>query len=508
MRAAMGRGPKQPRGLHELGTLGIVSALLAIALVASGADGVSATGAATAAPFTFTFDGNPSSPQPWKPSTWDVVVNSRDTRTFVQLESMQAQHGSDCGPYPATHVNNTYEGAVFLCHNHVMTAINAGGYGEIVLTPDHMVDFSGGETTIRFDLSTLRTSFRDWPSIWITPFEDNLVLPIDGGERVDLQGPPQRGIQLRMDKAAGGSIWRATLVNNFKATALPFKATKSLETLVGSPSAVNRTTFELTVSRTHIKFGAPKLGFNWVDTTIAELPWSRGVVQLAHHSYNPIKHCTPTATLTCQPDTWHWSNFYVSNAVPFTLLRGDQQVLHGTYKPLSVTATPSLVSFPGPAPQSAYLRFAAVGAIDISLDGGKQWQPAHRQNQLYSYIDHFSSYFTPIPAGTRSVSIRGHNWGWGTNPGYPWWVRDVAIWSASVPSAGASPAPPPAAAPKVAAPTASTPHQATGLTVSTVLAAVRTPTGLAGGSAGLLILGGIVVWLWLRRRRPSRPDRP
>lgn len=490
-------------GYARLG--GLLTLLVVAALVVTGADSVSVTQAAAPAPsaFSFSFTGDPAAPQPWTPTNWDVIVHSRDVRTFVQLEGMNAQHGADCAPYPAAHYNNTYSGAVFLCHNHVMTAINAGGYGEIVLSPDHMVDFANGTATIRFNLSTLRTSFRDWASIWITPFADNLVLPIDPGERVDLQGPPKQGIQIRMDQGAGGTIFRAAVINNFKATSLPFNPAKSLDKLVGSPSAVKRTTFELTISKTHLAFGSPTLGYNWVDTNISPLPWSMGVVQLAHHSYNPIKHCTPTPTLLCQPDTWHWSDFYISSAVPFTLLRADLQTIHPASTQLGVAATPTVATFPSPAPASAFLRFAAIGTIDVSLDGGKTWQTAQRQQQLYSKVDHFSSFFTPVPAGTTKISFRGHNWGFSANPGNPWWIRDIAIWSAATPAGSSATSSSPATPASLPA-TKAAPAKA-GFAAALV-AALTSPLGI-GSEIGLLILGGLAFGAWSitrRRRRPAR----
>jgi hypothetical protein len=476
--SAMSRGrarpAQRPARLRSLITLG---GLLGLVSISTGGGYVSAASTAeSAAPYSFNFAGNPTAPQPWNPSTWDVVVNSRDPNTFAQLEGMQAQHGADCGAPPATHFNDSYEGAVFLCHDHVMTAINAHGYGEIVLTPDHMVDFSGGEATISFNLSTLRTSYRDWVDIWITPFDQNLVLPLD--ERVDLQGPPLRAIHVRMDQTTG-TIFRAELFDNFHLTKLPYIATKTLEMLV-APSAVTRTKFALTISPTHLKFGAPDLGYYWVDTAISELAWTRGVVQLSHHSYNPTKGCVPSPKLACLPDTWHWSAFSISNAVPFTLLRGDPQVVHGT---------PAVVKFPGSAPASSFLRFAAIGSIDISLDGGKSWQPAKVQNQSRNVAEHFSNYWMPIPAGTNTLSIRGHSW-----QGGPWWIRDISIWSASRRTA--------------LAPSAAIGHPATATTpappaaAQTFLAAWRGPVPIAGSFIVLAILAGAAFVLLRRRRSP------
>jgi hypothetical protein len=58
-----------------------------------------------------------------------------------------------------------------------MTAIAADGYGVIYLTPNQLVDFSVGEATVAFDVSTLRLSHRDWIDLWITPYADILQPP-------------------------------------------------------------------------------------------------------------------------------------------------------------------------------------------------------------------------------------------------------------------------------------------------------------------------------------------
>src|SRR5687768_14998848 len=39
-----------------------------------------------------TFDGAPASPQQYDPPTWDVLVHSRNSDTWKQLEPMQAHH--------------------------------------------------------------------------------------------------------------------------------------------------------------------------------------------------------------------------------------------------------------------------------------------------------------------------------------------------------------------------------------------------------------------------------
>ena len=71
----------------------------------------------------------------------------------------------------------------------IMTAINEEGYGEVVLTPAQILDFSEAEGTVTWELSTYRSSLRDWPDVWITPWEQNITLPFDSGEHPFLGGP-------------------------------------------------------------------------------------------------------------------------------------------------------------------------------------------------------------------------------------------------------------------------------------------------------------------------------
>jgi hypothetical protein len=393
-------------------------------------------------PFTFNWAGSPSSPQPWSPTDWDVIVHSRDTGTWSQIDPMNADHGPDCSAPPATHVVTTYEDAVFICRNHMMTAINGGGYGVIYFAPNQLVDFSSGTASVRYRVSTLRASPRDWHDIWITPFDDNLVLPLY--RFPDLQGPPRNAvhIQLVSDDTFNGNVFR-----NFANTDLPKISGTSYDTVLG-PSPTQRTQFELDISRTHIRFGMPEYKLWWIDTDVPDLGFSQGVVQLGHHSYNPTK--APNG----RPGTWHWSEFSISSAVPFTMLRGDLQSINSN--------TRDEVCFPAPAPSGSNLRFAGVGTILVSFDGGRSFVAAQPAAQIGPHgegapqAELFASYWTPIPAGTNSVLFRGIDW-WGG----PWWVRDPAIWSQSM----AAPAGPVSSCP-----------QARRAVISQAAAAVPSPT--------------------------------
>ncbi|ABY34862.1 MAG TPA: hypothetical protein DEF43_11500 [Chloroflexus aurantiacus] len=357
--------------------------------------------------FTETFTGEPAQPQSWDPNHWDVAVHSRDVNTWYQLEEMSAEHGHDCAPAPATHTINRYEDAVYQCRNHIMTAIKASGYGLIYLTPNHLVDFSGGTATIRFDVSTLRTSLRDWIDLWISPYNDHLQLPFD--MEVDLSGPPRNGVQVRMDLS--GNFFDVIVYRNFQPTviqgvAIPYE--RFLE-----PSATRRDTFELQISRTRIRFGMPAYNFYWVDTSIADLGWDQGVVQFGHHSYNPLKDCTSS----CRPGTWHWDNVTISPSRPFTMIAANRRYAD--------RANPS-VTLAAPAPANAYLRFSGIGPnLQVRFNGGA-WQPARLQAQDSRYFkdEHFRNFWMPIPAGVTQIEFRGDRW-WGAD----WHVRGISVWA-------------------------------------------------------------------------------
>ncbi len=390
--------------------------------------------AAQAAPGTFleTFDGSPTTPQPWKPKNWDLRVHSRDANTWSALEPMAAHHGADCGASPAVHqLNGSYDDAVFQCRDHVMTALSASGYGVIYLTPDHMVDFSSGEAVVKWDMSTFRSTGRDWIDLWVSPYEDQLQAPLQSW-LPDLNGAPRNALHLRMDGGQSESSFRATVYRNAQEEEVPAEWWRHYEYSL-APSPTRRDTFELRVSRTHIKFGMPQYNLWWVDADIQDLGWDKGVVQLGHHSYNPSKGCAEG--IPCEPNTWHWDNVSISPAVPFSMIKANQNVVD--------QSTPPGVSFPAGAPPSSRLRFAGTGAnLEVSFDDGRTWQPAQMQPQTKNDQSTFSSYFMPVPTGTTRVQFRGQGGWWGDR----WGARDISIWTlnggASVP-----PVPSPTATP-------------------------------------------------------------
>ena len=418
-------------GIAGAGTVGLLGALL-----------MSTIPGTTSTAFSFNWTGTPSSPQSVVPTGWDVQIHRRDP--VDSMEAMDAGHGADCGAPPATHTITTLAQGVFICKNHLMTAIGDSGYGEIALTPDHLVDWSSGTASVKFSVSTLQLNNSDFLEAWLTPFSDNMTLPFSGLDP-DLQGPPRNALRFSMNHdgpVSGTYEGDVARVDNFGITKLPKAITASLAAMV-PPSAVVRTQYEIDISSNHIRFGLPALNLWWTDTNISPLPYSQAVLQLTHHSYNPNKHNPGLGV-----DTWHWSDVSISSSVPFTLINGAERSIH---------AGANAVHFAGAAPASAFLRFSGIGTINVSFDGGRTWQAAMRQNQVGTKPEHFSAYWTPIPAGVSSVVFSGVNW-----YGGPWWVRDPAIWSLTAPAgSGGAPAPNPSAAPPP--PPAPTPMSINGL---------------------------------------------
>ncbi len=374
----------------------------------------------------------PGAPTAWNQRDFGVDTHIDAPSHWVTPLSMAAQHGPDCSPPPATHPLTSWTEAVFQCHDHVMTALNAqDGYGMIYLTPPVQADWSSSTAKVTFDVSTLKTSDRDWIDLWVTPFSDVMTMPLED-EFPDGQGVPQRTIHLRLDNGTSpvtgkpGSFFRLFVGQNYTLTAYAPVDPRMVEDIV-PPSATVRSTFELDITRTHLRFGMPAQNVWFYDQAIPDLGWTQGVVQLGHHSYNPSKDGG-----TNTPDTWHWDNIGVSPAVPFTMLKGDVRAIGSTGAGL---AGPGTVTFPQPAPQGSYLRFDGIGdSISVSFDDGRSWQAADMHRGRIKGPENVSSYWMAVPAGTTQVQVKGSGW-YGSGPTGPWLAQDFALWSPSSPAA-------------------------------------------------------------------------
>jgi hypothetical protein len=367
--------------------------------------------------FLASFDQVPASPTPFTPTDWDVTILAADQEN---IRPMVAGHGPDCAPSPGNHVITRVEETVYMCRGHIMTATN-GGYSAVYLTPNAMLDFSTGESVLKFEMSTLRTSARDWVDIVIMPYESELQVNF-----LDVHLPKEA---VHLELAGGGNVFIPAIYRNYVKETVSHDWYHNWDMILAQhglqASDVRRDQFEVRLSRTHLKVGMPAYNLWWVDSDIAPLNWSQGVVQFNHRSYNPEKACD--FNLTCRPNTWHWDNISMAPAAPFTILRADRRYV-------GASTSTTTVNFPAPAPADASLRFAGVGEpITLSYDGGRTWQPAVVQGRSSGKVEVGNGYRTPIPAGTHSVQFRGTSQGT-----IGWAVQDISIWAPGPQPAGTS----------------------------------------------------------------------
>lgn len=373
-------------------------------------------------PFLATFDAATDAPLGvCGASEWDIVIHSRQASTWYSLDPMMAQHGADCAGPPATHeLHGEHTGAVFLCRDHLMTSLNASEYGVIYLVPNQLVDLSAGPVVIQFDLSTERMSKRDWVDLWLTPWDQNLALPLEASDP-DLQGPPRNSIQVTTAGGENSPVLRTTR----EGRASEYQAAFAVAPLgAGIAGEVNqsaaRQKFQLTVSANRARFerlaSPTAAALEFWDEPI-DFPFDVAVLQLGHHSYTPTKDGAGT------PATWHWDNVSISRAIPFQLIRANERFADREH---------AMVTFEAPAPSDASLRFSAIGKPEISFDSGRTWTVAQRQDGLGQlegkhHPEHFSSYWTPAPAGTQEVRVRFKPDDWYTGPyfaqGFSLWAR-------------------------------------------------------------------------------------
>lgn len=406
--------------------------LAAGVILLGGAVAANATGSSIA------FPGSPASPAAYSDPHLDVAVHSRNQDTWYSLEGMTAQHGADCSAPPATHVEiGSYSDAVFQCANHLMTSINAGGYGEIMLTPDTLADFSAGTATITWDVSTFRSSGRDWWDVWLTPFTESKVYPLQSW-LPDLSGPPADAVHLMLG-TPGTTTLCPEMYRGGQSVALSSGYGNGCVWWTGyesilTSSATVRTTFKAEISKTHLKVYIPAQASTnqremvFFDGAIpGGLPFTQAVVQFGHHSYTPTKTdgCASGDT-PCQPGTWHWDNLSISPGVPFTMIKPDRRY---------ADASNPTITFASPAPAGAYLRFHAVAnAVKASFNGG----PLVALTPLYSDKSNIDpEYFVPVPAGTQRVTLS-------VTPSWlgSWIADGFGIWSLTAQSDTPTPAAP------------------------------------------------------------------
>jgi hypothetical protein len=406
---------------------------------------VSAQAGSFAEPFT----GAPATPQPYtNPHSWDIFsqgFNNSEVGASVQV----GQHGPNCEapgfPYTTsnTHPLRSDADTVFMCNDHVMTVLGLTGYGAIYMTPPAVADFSAGSAVISWDQSTLRTAARDWTDIVLTPPQERSNMAYNNNDQhipihnihVSLAGT---NVYLATQRTGGGTQYGQgsdVQINGDGSTTWDqVFAAHGLD-----ESSVRRDTFQITLSRTNISVCMPgysyqsQAQFCWIRNAPLPQPldpaiWhNQAAVMINHRTYNPEKSCgvetmdqfnidhSDFGDLHCPPDTWHWDNVNINPAVGF-------QIIQTTVPNLTInTPSATRVDFTAAAPAGAMLEFVQFGHtpdLRVSYDSGATWvaphiQPAIAPNNGASE-ENGEDIYTSIPAGTRSIMVRGSNGFWGS----------------------------------------------------------------------------------------------
>lgn len=377
---------------------------------------------------------------------------------------MQAEHGPNCSPAPDTHPSDTFEGTIFLCRDHIMTAMNAGGgeAGVVGLKPNHMVDLTKGEAVIRFDISTLSPSGGDWWEIWITPWEDQLVAPED--HWLHMAGPPKNGLYFVVRDLRDQKTWAHTYFRNYK-SAIPGAVSDGSDTGVSfwnfpdisqhvSQSSTRRDTYEIRLTKNRVRtFVESSVDGTMKLVSDFEIPGGfdgdAGVVQFMESSYGADQDgkfgCEPYVTCRNTPSaTWHWDNVEIFPARPYSIVAVDPYLVR--YE----SAAKSL-AFRQPAPASSRLLFtgwARDNRFEISFDSGSTWRTVSRVREhsptpgsCGPSVDDCPpfnlTYSVDVPAGATGAVLRASPWcveGCFNDLPRTWWAMNFHVVSQVVPA--------------------------------------------------------------------------
>jgi hypothetical protein len=370
----------------------------------------------SAAVFTESFTGAPPSPVPFSSSHWEIALHTQeDSEGSVSL----AQHGADCSS-PGdlgtnVHLTSTFADLAFQCANHMMTHVpgDDGSYSVMYATPDQMLDLSNGSGTIRFDVSTLSTSTRDWIDVWVQPWETQEQRPISAASFTPTNlGNPRNGVHLEMGAgctgfdSGTGQFHVQTFDGNRNLTACLGPDTWDAGWLkVLTPSAVTRSTIEITFTPGHIKVWMPNNGgLVLVEDNIPALAFTQGIVSFGHHSYSPEKGANPSCD-SCggKANTWHWDEISLSPSIPFTILNTDHRTANYAASPADRT-----FSWGTPAPANSVLRFTAQSGdgatpATVSFNGGASVNATRMSDS--GAFEHPASWLVTVPVGATNALI-------------------------------------------------------------------------------------------------------
>jgi hypothetical protein len=385
--------------------------------------------------------GMPATPLPFYPasgfhvSVYDSGPMNLNVSPTGQLTApnASADHGPNCEP-PAsdtslptlgvdTHTVTTIDQSVYVCHDHVMSALAGPGYAQASFMPPALADWADGPVTLTWSVSTFIGSDRGWWEAWLTPKSDQLELPASNqGDQV--QGTPKSAIMLQeCGLGAQGlqgqhGICGAVIVNGVQHN-LPVLA-KSVESVL-TPSRQTRTQYQAVISATHITVSLPATHTVLLDSA-ATIPFTQAIVQLTDEEYDPLKSdaCGPPADQAklggkCALNTFHWSDLGISNAIPFDVSHPSARFMGPGHTAANVFASPSVAG--------SLLAFHWIAnGMSVSFDGGATFTkaPIQATENGSGGSCGVNQSLMPIPAGATSFILKASNNCYGD----PWIASD------------------------------------------------------------------------------------
>ena len=413
---------------------------------------------ASAATLNSTFDGAPATPQAFSDPSWDITysaVGHGELGAPGDASGAVVQHGSACQSPgvdgSVRHTAPTYADHIFQCANHMMT-YPPGVTSAIRLVPNQVVDLTSGEGRVRFDVSTLSLSSRDWLSLFIQDWSVQ-EQKITDSNIPSAQGNPRNAFHFEQGVCGSFTSEPGTWVieyYNSNRSETCIAPSHSVDEVL-TRSAVTRTTFEAVINRNgHVKFWLPTLNHVIAEGDVAPFTWDRGVVTFIHNSYNPEKGTNPlTGGSVGERNTWHWDNISVTPGLPFEIIKTDHRG--------SNTAAVDTFNFSTPLPADSVVRFEAfsdtgAGAVRVAFGNGPWVTPT--KMSAHTKPENAVSYTVAGVEGATSITIEVVQGGYG-------FVRDINNVSAyalgvapstpptgtATPTATASPSPSPTMTP-------------------------------------------------------------
>jgi hypothetical protein len=278
--------------------------------------------------FEETFDGTPSSPQPFSSPRLQLVVGENNQDGIVDGQEdgggsgvIEAGHGPNCGPPVGTGANNhnlhvdfnllgfqqnTRPHLAYICNAHLMTAVKSG-YGVVSFMPRQLFDWAGRTGTYEFETS-LFTFGREWWDTYIVPEAEMLWEIVHLNEGGTGEQLPRRGVRFSLV----GNVPSVALIDNYQIVH-EFRHWQQYRQAFPNDPALSdptiRRTVRMRLSQTGWGYEIEKQdGSYWSfsGTLPQALSFTRGLVRTEHHAYNPTKDGI-TGTPWSQY-THHWDN--------------------------------------------------------------------------------------------------------------------------------------------------------------------------------------------------------